>query len=170
MREKPPAELAGELRTVVNRLAFLLRSPATRHGITPTRLSAMVALSMSGPQRPGDLADRLGLSGASMSRLIQTLEAGQWVNRSPDPEDRRACLIGITGQGLAALDSLRREGTSQLTDDILALTDDQRESLANALPALTALADRHLGCGPTEGTAVSNPSAARAEHAPSDAD
>jgi DNA-binding MarR family transcriptional regulator len=156
MREKPPAELAGELRTVINRLAFLLRSPATRHGITPTRLSAMVALNMSGPLRPGDLADRLGISGASMSRLIQTLEDGQWVNRSPDPEDRRACLIGITNHGVAALESLRREGTSQLTDDIVALTDHQREALTNALPALTALADRHLGCGVTDGTAVAD--------------
>jgi DNA-binding MarR family transcriptional regulator len=147
MSGKPPAEVAGELRTVISRLAFLLRKPATRHGITPTRLSAMVALHMSGPLRPGDLADKLGISGASMSRLTQTLEAGQWVNRSPDPEDRRACLIGITNQGIVALENLRREGTSQLTDDILALTDDQREALINALPALTALADRHLDCG-----------------------
>ena len=34
-------ELAGSLRTEVNRLAYHLRVPATKSGITPTRLAAL---------------------------------------------------------------------------------------------------------------------------------
>jgi len=143
----PAAVLAGELRTVVNRLAFHLRIPAARHGITPTRLSAMAALEKAGPQRPGDLAGRLGISAASMSKLVEALEAGGWARRERDPEDRRAYLLSITEHGVAALENLRREGTGQLTDDILALPPEQREALASALPVLVLLADLHVELG-----------------------
>lgn len=139
------AELAGGLRTVINRLAFHLRTPATQHGITPTRLSAMVTLYKSGPLRPGDLAGRLGISAASMSRLTEVLEDGGWVGRTADPEDRRAFLLSLTEHGTDALDGLRREGTSRLSDGITALSDEEREALAAALPVLVALADRHVG-------------------------
>jgi len=142
--ESSAGELAGALRTVVNRLGVHLRTPATRSGITPTRLSALVALRKSGPQRPGDIATWLGISAASMSRLTEALEAGRWVARSPDPSDRRAYLLSLTEHGNQALDELRREGTSQLTEDILSLTQQQRTALADALPVLIALADRHL--------------------------
>ncbi|WP_308467401.1 MarR family winged helix-turn-helix transcriptional regulator [Rathayibacter soli] len=138
------AELAGGLRTAVNRLGFHLRTPAARSGITPTRLSALVALRKGGPQRPGDIATWLGISAASMSRLTEALEVGRWVARSPDPSDRRAYLLSLTEHGNQALDDLRREGTSQLTADILSLTQQQRTALADALPVLIALADRHL--------------------------
>ena len=52
-------ELAGSLRTEVNRLAYHLRVPATKSGITPTRLAALAALARHGQGcRQGDLARR----------------------------------------------------------------------------------------------------------------
>jgi len=38
-------DLAGSLRTEVSRLAYHLRVPATKSGITPTRLAALAALA-----------------------------------------------------------------------------------------------------------------------------
>jgi DNA-binding MarR family transcriptional regulator len=140
-------ELAGGLRTVVSRLAFHLRRSATRQGITPTRLTAMAALEASGPQRPSDLAATLGISAASMSKLAEVLEEGQWTRRRPDPKDQRAYLLSLTDHGVSTLESLRREGTSQLTDDINALAPEQRETLAAALPVLFAIADKHFEPG-----------------------
>lgn len=139
-----PAELAGELRTAVSRLAYHLRTPATRSGITPTRLSALAALDKTGPCRPGDLATRLGIKAASMSRLAEILQSAGWARRTPDPDDQRAYLLALTDQGRDTLAALRREGTSSLTTDIGSLDPDQRASLAAAIPVLVALADRHL--------------------------
>ncbi|MGH3435054.1 MAG: MarR family winged helix-turn-helix transcriptional regulator [Sciscionella sp.] len=138
------AELAGQLRTVVNRLAFHLRKPAARHGITPTRLSALTALAAGGPRRIGDLGTQLGITAASMSRLTEALQAAHWVRREPDPEDQRACLLALTDHGAATLDGLRREGTGRLARDIAALSDTQQGALASALPVLVALADKRL--------------------------
>jgi DNA-binding MarR family transcriptional regulator len=142
--EPSVGELAGGLRTVVNRLAYALRTPVAADGITPTRLAGLMTLMKHGPLRPGDLAARLSISAASASRLIDVLIEGEWVGREPDPDDRRACLISLSPHGVATLERLRREGTGELAAGIEALPADQRESLAAALPALVALADRFL--------------------------
>lgn len=139
------AELAGELRTVINRLAFQLRAPAMRNGITPTRLSTLAALERSGPLRPGDLAGRLGITAASMSRLCDALEDAGLVRRTPDPRDHRATRLEVTGHGTAKLAEVRRAGTQEMVEDIGELAPEDRDALAAALPVLASLADKHLG-------------------------
>ncbi|HKU10015.1 MAG TPA: MarR family transcriptional regulator [Sinomonas sp.] len=137
--------LAAELRTAVNRLAFYLRRDAGKRDLTPSRLAALAALDRGGPQRPGDVAARLGISAASMSRLTEVLEAGGWVRRTPDSADRRAFVLDLTEEGTAALNDVRREGTGRLADDVARLSASDRATLSAALPVLMALADRHLG-------------------------
>ncbi|HET8560465.1 MAG TPA: MarR family transcriptional regulator [Marmoricola sp.] len=139
------AEVAGELRTVINRLAFHLRTPAMESGITPTRLSTLVALERSGPLRPGELAGWLGITAASMSRLCDALEGSDLVRRAPDPDDHRATRLSLTDHGAAELARVRRAGTAELMDDIAALSTGERDALEAALPVLVALADKHLG-------------------------
>lgn len=136
--------LAAELRAAVNRLAFYLRRDAGKRDLTPSRLAALAALDRGGPQRPGDVAARLGISAASMSRLTEVLEAGGWVRRTPDAADRRAFVLDLTEEGSAALNDVRRQGTGRLADDVAQLSPGDRATLSAALPVLAALADRHL--------------------------
>lgn len=143
-----PGELAGRLRTVINRLAFHLRGPASERSITPTRLAAIAALELTGPLRPGDLAARLGVTSVSVSRLAEALEEADLVRREPDADDRRACLLSLTEHGASVLEGLRREGTSRLSRDILRLDEAQRAALLGALPVLEALADNRLSSEP----------------------
>lgn len=138
------AELAGDLRVVVNRLAFHLGRSATRHGITPTRLSALVTLRRTGPIRPGDLAAKMGISAASMSRLADILETQGWAIKRPDAEDARAFLLELTERGEETLADLRKDETSLLCSEIAGLSDAQRAALAGALPILTLLADERV--------------------------
>lgn len=138
------AELAGGLRTAVSRLVHALRSPATDKGVTPTRLAALATLERHGPLRPGDLATRMNITAASMSRLTEALEDGGWVSRDADPADRRACLLELSVHGRTTLEGLRRETDSELANDISSLSEQDRAALEAALPVLTALADRHL--------------------------
>lgn len=145
------AELAGGLRTAVSRLAHILRSRALDQGMTPTRLTVLATLERHGPLRPGDLASRMNITAASMSRLTEALEDGGWVTRDPDPADRRACQLRLNAHGRMTLDGLRRENDSELADDISSLSAHDRAALEAALPVLTALADRHLD--PTTPTA-----------------
>ncbi len=141
---EPPGEVAGRLRTAINRLAFHLRKPATAQGITPTRLSVLAALGAAGPHRPGDLADKLGVSPASMSRLVDVLTEAGWVDRAADPDDNRASLLTLSSDGQGILDGLRQESTSRLTADVAGLTAAERKALQAALPVLEKLADERV--------------------------
>ena len=135
------AQLAGGLRTTVVRLNHALRAPVARRGVTPTRLTAMAALEKRGPMRAGDLAERLSITAASMSRLAEALEEGGWVDRAPDPDDRRAQLLSLSDDGRTTLETMRREGTRELAEAIRDLPKVDRDALATALPVLVRLSD-----------------------------
>ena len=135
------SRLAGGLRTAVVRLNHSLRAPVARRGVTPTRLTALATLEKCGPMRSGDLAERLAVTAASMSRLVEALEEGGWIERQPDPEDRRAQLLSLSGEGRDTLEAARREGTGELADAIRGLPESERDQLAAALPVLVRLSD-----------------------------
>lgn len=137
--------LAGALRVELIRLAYHLRTPATRSGITPTRLAALSALAKApGGLRAGDLAEQMGVSPASMTRLAELLREAGWVERSRDHADGRAVRLMLSPAGLTTLMALRTESTSSLCDDLDGLSSADQETLARAIPILRALADRHL--------------------------
>lgn len=139
------AQLAGELRTEVGRLAFHLRTPATRSGVTPTRLAALAALThYPDGLRQGDLAELMNVSAPSMTRLVEILTEAGWVERRRDPSDQRCLLLALSPAGHATLDTLRDEAATQLGDELVDLTPDERAVLAAAVPVLRKLADRHL--------------------------
>jgi len=139
-------DLAGSLRTELSRLAYHLRTPATKSGITPTRLAALAALARHDQGcRQGDLAIEMGISPASMTRLVDIMVTARWVLRQRDPSDARAFVLRLSDHGSSTLEGLRSEGTSRLSADIEALTDDERRTLAAAIPILRGIADRRLG-------------------------
>lgn len=137
--------LAGEVRTEVNRLAYHLRKPATRSGITPTRLTALSALTRyPDGVRQGDLAELMNISAPSMTRLVDLLEEAGWVERRRDPADQRCLLLVLSPVGRKTLDTLRDESATVLGEELAQLSDDERAALAAAVPVLRKLADRHL--------------------------
>lgn len=148
MTRRTPREvtrLAGEVRTEVSRLAYHLRRPATRSGITPTRLTALSALTRyPDGLRQGDLAELMNISAPSMTRLVEILEDAGWVERRRDPDDQRCLLIVLSPVGRKTLDTLRDESASQLSEELADLTAYERAALAAAVPVLRKLADRHL--------------------------
>jgi DNA-binding MarR family transcriptional regulator len=144
-RDPAPDALAGELRTEVHRLAYHLRTPATRSGVTPTRLAALAALSRH-PEglRQGDLAELMGVSAPSMTRLVEILLEAGWVERLRDPDDQRALVVRLTHVGGKTLDTLREESTGQLSEELAELSAEERAVLGAAVPVLRKLADRHV--------------------------
>lgn len=139
----PAVELAVGVRNVVVRMGYSFRSAAARDGVTPTRLTAMGILERRGPVRPGDLAARLNITAASVSRLIEALELGRWVDRAPDPDDKRACLISLSEHGRTALETMRQENAEELAGHIRGLSAADREAVERALPVLVGLTE-HL--------------------------
>jgi DNA-binding MarR family transcriptional regulator len=56
----------------------------------------------------GDVAAELAVSKQAASQLVDTLVARGYVERSPDPDDRRRVTVGLTERGRAAAAEIRR--------------------------------------------------------------
>lgn len=58
--------------------------------------------------RIGVLAERAQMTNQSMGYLVDALESRGYVKRTPDPVDRRAALVVITGRGREQITTARR--------------------------------------------------------------
>lgn len=104
--------LAGESRDVHPNIGILLRTPfhavvdgvtegLTRAGfddIRPAHSAVFQHIKADG-SRLSELAERARMTKQSMGYLVDSLERLGYVERAPDPTDRRAALICLTVRG-----------------------------------------------------------------------
>ena len=74
--------------------------------INPSRFRALRVLNRHGAMRPSDLSDHLHIAPRSATEVVDALETRGLVARRPDPGDRRATLIELTGAGTGVLDAI----------------------------------------------------------------
>jgi DNA-binding MarR family transcriptional regulator len=75
--------------------------------ITPAQSRALRVLSRCGALRLSVLAEHLRIAARSTTEVIDDLEAKRLVERRPDPEDRRATLVGLTDHGIDVMERIR---------------------------------------------------------------
>jgi DNA-binding MarR family transcriptional regulator len=97
---KTPSEtlnlLQAQLRIQATRTVIFHSAVAARLGITITDLSCLNMLSLDGPQTPGRLADRIGITrGGAVTAMIDRLERAGFVRRTRDRHDRRRVLVEL---------------------------------------------------------------------------
>jgi len=81
------------LRELIDVTDDFERALGAELSVNPTDLSAMEHLIASGPLSPTALAERLELSTAAVTTVIDRLEASGHAHRIPNPEDRRGTLV-----------------------------------------------------------------------------
>jgi DNA-binding MarR family transcriptional regulator len=134
-------EVANRLRLAMRRLARrLVRADPDAGMPTPPRLTALGALEAAGPLRIGGLADILGTSAPTTSRLVEGLHERGLVARTPDPDDHRATRVAVTAEGAELLQVQRGRAIDALARRIDDLTPDRRSALVAALPVLEQIA------------------------------
>ena len=69
--------------------------------------TVLLVLSDSGPQRVTALAERLATDPSTTSRQTAELVKRGLLQRLPDPDDRRAGLLAVTGEGLDVARTMR---------------------------------------------------------------
>ena len=77
-------------------------------GAPSAMLRLLVMVEEQGPIRIGDLAVADHTSQPAVTRQVGRLETLGWAERTPDPDDARACLVTITEPGRRALVRARR--------------------------------------------------------------
>jgi DNA-binding MarR family transcriptional regulator len=90
------------------------------------------------PLSPTAIAERLIVTTASVTSLLDTLERRGLVERQPDPTDRRRLVIVITQDGKAIVDQFLPEVVALHTAAMATLTETQRRQLVETLATLGA--------------------------------
>ena len=135
--------LASELRVSVMRLRR--RLAAERHPDNELSMSQMAVLGQlfrNGDQSVGDLASAEGVQPPSMTRTVQTLEAGGYVDRRPHDTDGRQVVISISEHGTTTVRADRARRDAWLARRLAELTPEQRAVLRQAAPILDSLSHK----------------------------
>lgn len=114
--------LEHELSVLVRRIrrVIALRARMLHPDLSPVAYSMLMALSDSGPRRASDLVDIFSIDKGAVSRQVQALLELDLIERTPDPEDRRAMILAISDEGnrrLANISTVRRRELSERLGD-----------------------------------------------------
>ncbi len=114
---------------------------ARREGFSRTAAATLNRLRDSGPTRLTELAVAEGVSQPSMSALVARLADRGLVQRGTDPQDARVVLLSLTPAGEDLVAQRRAARAERLEAALGALPPSDVAAVADALPALTRLAD-----------------------------
>jgi DNA-binding MarR family transcriptional regulator len=86
---------AAGMRKTGSLMQLMGSAAAEKIGINATDLNCLNILSFSGSLTAGELARATGLTTASITGVVDRLEAAGFVNRVRDPADRRRVVVSI---------------------------------------------------------------------------
>src|SRR5918994_3906231 len=92
--------LADRVREHSSAVMRYTAATAKRMGLEASELSALEHLQAAGPMTLGQLGGRLSMSPGAVTALVDRLEKKGYVERLPNPKDRRSALVLITKTGL----------------------------------------------------------------------
>jgi DNA-binding MarR family transcriptional regulator len=149
-RERPdldpgPMTVVGRISRAHVRLHREVEALFERHGLPPGGFDVLATLRRAGePYRlsPTRLHRSLMIASGSMTARLDRLEALRLVERSPDPHDRRALLVGLTPAGRELVDVVIAEHLANEDRLLAGLDRHERAALAALLrKLLLALGD-----------------------------
>src|ERR1700677_3678881 len=126
---------AARLRFILIRLTRALRRES-RSKLSASQVSALANLEESGPIRISTLATIESMDPSVAPRIVASLEGLGLVERSVDPEDKRACLVDLSEVGRRELLELWSERTHELSVRLDRLSDAERRTIEAAIPVL----------------------------------
>lgn len=113
------------------------------NGISQGRFSVMIVLDHHTERAllPSDLACKIGISRASITGLLDSLEKDGFVERRQHPEDRRALTVHLTKSGRAFLEKMLPDHYRRIAALMSGLDLDERRQLVALLTKVAAKVD-----------------------------
>jgi len=110
-----------------------------RHGLSVAARIMLATIEGAGEPLPANvLAERLLVSGASITSLVDTLERRGLVRRVRPDRDRRIVLVELTDAAQPVIDAYLAEVTALHAAEFAIFTADEREQLINLLARFAA--------------------------------
>ena len=130
--------LAQSFRTTLRHAVYLSRSMNSEGRLTAIQMSTL-SMAAEEPLRVSRIAANLGIRVPSATEQIIRLEQAGLVRRQPDPTDSRAVLVELTEKGRSDWETAGRHRNERVAELLDQLDDDERATLAAALPVIEKL-------------------------------
>ena len=115
---------------------------AARHNVSANDFRAllhvMVADAAGTPLTSGELKDRMGVSGAAITYLVERMIASDHLRRESDPADRRKVMLRYADHGMAVARGFFSPLAEHTRDAMAKLPDEDLAAAHRVFSALTA--------------------------------
>ncbi|MCD0444479.1 MarR family transcriptional regulator [Glycomyces sp. A-F 0318] len=146
-REMPDLELDsmalyGRIHRISRKLGARLHRLRAQQGLGRNEFDVLAAIRRSGEPftlSPKEIGATLMLSSGGLTGRLDKLEAAGFVERLPDPADRRGLKVRMTARGREVIEEAVRTGIDLQDESLSVLTAREREQLGALLRKL------HLG-------------------------
>ena len=155
-QETAPAGGAAGSRTTIEELRAALsellgaerrlrsRDHHSRGGLTQAQLRALAALGRENEMTAGALARSADLNPATITALLDQLEAADIVERHRSLQDRRVCNVSLTPSGRELLQAKLASWQSLWEERFGDFSDGELETAARVMGQIAELLDTHL--------------------------
>lgn len=117
---------------------------ASKFGLTRAQWRAVKVLNLREGLRQNELADFLEMEPIAVGRVIDRLQSAGFVERRPDPKDRRAWRLHTTEQARGVVDDMEVIGRGLRRDATVGISLDE---LQQALAVITRIKENLLALG-----------------------
>jgi Transcriptional regulators len=101
--------------------------------LSPSQLGTLLHLKKDRAQGVAGLGDKMSVTSAAASQMIDRLVQAGFVERAEDEEDRRAKLISLTGKGEKTIEEFGRERQAWIRSLAKRLSPEESAILQEAL-------------------------------------
>src|SRR3954452_22784505 len=122
------AEMLDALPPVMRMVRKFMRSHR-QHGLSVPQFRAMAFLRTTPAAKLSALAEFLGASTPTTSRIVSGLKAKGFIRRDAGCKDRRCVELGLTARGVSVIDKARRATSTQLAKELANLSDADRQAI-----------------------------------------
>ena len=137
-----PDACARQILEAVPFVMLAIRTEMRSHrgsDLTVPQFRVLVYLHRHAGASLSDIAEHMGLTLPSMSKMVDGLVARRLVSRRQAPKDRRRLTLAPTSLGREAMQSAYAATESRLAERLTALKPSERRSLGQAMQVLASI-------------------------------
>jgi DNA-binding MarR family transcriptional regulator len=135
---RQPQQVADHLHSAAIHLLHRASEQDRTAGLSAARLSALSEVVFRGPLTLGELAAAEAVRSATMTGIVNGLEAEGLVRRRPHAHDRRAVLIEATAKGRRLLERARAQRVDLVASKLEGVSERDLDLLWRAAEILEA--------------------------------
>ena len=104
--------------------------------VTLTQYRSLVVLASRGPQSLGALAEPLGVTPPTVSRMCDRLVRKQLILRRADARDRRQIRVALSARGRRLVEEVTRRRREEIAQLLASMSSSEQASVATSLQRL----------------------------------